>query len=312
MITDYGVKGMLGAALSSFTPLSNMLSSICYMFGSELAAGQAEKLDFIGNIPAMSRWLGKRQDAIPIAHAYQVVMEKFETSAVLPLDWLENDKTALVQQRIGQIPVRRNQLYGKLAADLINAAATAVAYDGVAYFSSSHSHGGHTIDNAIDVDVGTPAAPTPLEMANAIYRLYQTMLSFVDDRGEPCNEDISAMKITCGTSLAASAMQAIDNNTLDTGAGTVDNPLRGLRAAGVQLQLCASPRLTSTTKIQAWKANPGSAPLAIGRNGKSAKMTAKAGGSDFEHDEDAHAYGYKETVCAGYGLFTDACEATFI
>lgn len=310
-ITSHGVLGLIGAALNSSTPMSNRLASLAFMGESSLSQGQSEKLDFLGAIPAMREWLGSRQDAQPIEHNYQVLMTLFETSLQMPLAWIEDDKTGLVQQRIGQIVLRRESLYGALIASLINTNGT--CFDGQNFFSDTHSWGSSgTLDNNVTSAATTATAPTASEAATGIMAGWQTLLGMLDDRGQPVNENISKIAVCCGVSLAASHQIAITANNLDTGTGVRDNPVQGLRAAGVEVELIASPRLTDTDGIAVINRSPGAAPFAILRNPKSLKTTAKAEGSDFEHDQNAWAFGVKETVASGYGLFTDACLVTYV
>ena len=67
-ITSYGVKGMLGAALTAITPMSNKLAMLAFNFGSQLPAGSKELLDFLGAVPALKRWIGSRKPGTPLAY----------------------------------------------------------------------------------------------------------------------------------------------------------------------------------------------------------------------------------------------------
>jgi hypothetical protein len=312
-ITSHGVLGLIGAALHSSTPMSNRLAALAFLGESSLSQGQSELLDFLGAIPAMQPWLGNRQNSQPIEHNYQVLMTLFETSITLPLNWVEDDKTGLVQTRIGQISTRRDALYGSLVAALINAGPAALAFDGLPFFSNAHVWGqSGVLSNNVQSPAAAPAAPTADEAAAGIMQGWQTLLGMLDDRGEPCNEGLSILTVVCSTALAAAHQVAITANNLDTGAGTRDNPVQGLRASGIDINLIASPRITQNNGIAVINSSPGAAPFAVVRNPKSLKTTAKAEGSDFEHDQNAWAFGVKETVASGYGLFTDACRVTYV
>lgn len=303
-ITSYGVKGLLGAAMGSMTPASNNLASLAYRITSDLAAGQSELLDFIGAIPAVREWIGERKPGQLLAHDYKINMKKFEATLDFLRDWMDHDKTGLVQDRVNQLQVRLGQHVGKRVAALINAGETDTAFDGVAFFGNSHSWGeSGTIDNLIGTQSASAGDPTPQEAATAVVDMFQQMFGFLDDRGEPINEGVSAITVAVPTALGAAYRQAINQDRLDTGSGTIDNPVKGL---GVAVNLIVTPRITLSGKACAFNASPGAAPFVFAENPAARRITAKAEGSDYEHDTDRHQYGIRAITGDGYGLFTDA------
>ena len=101
-ITDYGVKAALGRALES-TPQSDKLANLAFKVQSQLPAGDGEKLDFLGMVPALREWVGARSAKKPLEHKYSVTLKKFESTVELPLDWINNDKTGLVQSQMSML-----------------------------------------------------------------------------------------------------------------------------------------------------------------------------------------------------------------
>ena len=89
-ITDYGVKAALGRALET-TPQSDKLANLAFKVQSQLPAGDGEKLDFLGMVPALREWVGARSAKKPLEHKYSVTLKKFESTVELPLDWINND-----------------------------------------------------------------------------------------------------------------------------------------------------------------------------------------------------------------------------
>lgn len=308
MITSYGVKGMIGTALQSAQPKSNSLNSLIKIIPTTLAEGESEDLSFLGAIPAFREWKAKRQVSIPIEYNWTLKNKKFETSLQVPNKWLVNDKTGLVQERISQIPVRYGQWVASLVADLINNLATYTAFDGKTMVSSTHEWGtSGVIDNTIEYAADTSTVPTPLEAATSLRDAYLAMLGFKDDQGELCNEGITSLAVVCGLTQAAPHMSAISENILDTGAGTVDNPLRGILAAGVKVSLIASARITGSDTINLINTSPMAAPFIFQEN---------PGSRDTQHlDEsfyhDRQMYGMKVVGNAGCGLFTDVIRVTY-
>jgi hypothetical protein len=311
-ITSYGVKGLIGHALGQYSPLTNRLASLAAVVASQLARGQSEILDFIGAIPAMQQLVGARQNATPIAHNYGIMLDKFESSIVLPRDWIDNDKTELVQRRVTEMALLRPLLYGQHVARLVNLGLATPAFDGANFFfAGARPFGG--FNNVINPAAAIPAAPTPLEAANAIYGAYMRMISALDDQGKPCNENITSLAIVVPTNAVGAACGiAAASTTLAIAGNLVDNPVAAIRTGGIQLEVIASPSLTIANSFALVNKSPMAAPFAIVRNPDSLKVDVKADGSDFAFDQDAHAYGIMEVMASGYGLPTDAVLATFV
>lgn len=308
-ITDYGVKAALGRALES-TPNSDLLANLAFKVQSQLPAGDGEKLDFLGMVPALREWVGARSAKKPLEHKATVVLKKFESTVQLPLDWINNDKTGLVQSQMSMLSQRYNpQWYGKRVATLINAAETGLAFDGIAFFASNHAWGDSgTIDNLLEYNASTADAPTANEAASAIVEAISAMQGFKDDRGEPVNENMSVVTIVAPTgAIGAAVTQAVKEKNLDTGTGVRTNPVLGL---GLTINVLVSARIT-VQRMFCINSSPGAVPFVFIENTGEFKKTMKGPGSDFEHDNDAWEVGIKAVGEAGYGRFTDATNTQF-
>jgi hypothetical protein len=308
-ITDYGVKAALGRALES-TPQSDKLANLAFKVQSQLPAGDGEKLDFLGMVPALREWVGARSAKKPLEHKYQVVLKKFESTVELPLDWINNDKTGLVQSQMSMLAQRYNpQWYGKRIANLLNNSETLTGFDGKAFFADDHSWGDSgTIDNKLTFAAATGTTPTSNEAASAIVAAVSAMLGFKDDRGEPINESASAITIVAPTGdIGAAVMQAVKEKNLDTGTGVRTNPVLGL---GLTIDVLVSARITAA-RMYVINSSPGAVPFVFIENTSEFKRTMKGPGSDFEHDSDAWQVGLKAVGEAGYGRFTDAISTEF-
>lgn len=306
-ITDYGVKAALGRALES-TPQSDKLANLAFKVQSQLPAGDGEKLDFLGMVPALREWIGPRSSKKPMAYNFNVTLKKFESTVQLPLDWINNDKTGLVQARMSMLSQRYSpQWYGKRVAAIINANST--AFDGKALFADDHTWGDSgTIDNNLVYNSAESNAPTADEAASAIVTAVSTMLGFKDDRGEPINEGMGKITITAPTgAIGAAVMQAVKEKNLDTGTGVRTNPVLGL---GLEIEVLVSARLTGST-MDIFNSSPGAVPFVFIENTGEFKRTMKGPGSDFEHDNDAWEVGLKAVGEAAPGRFTDAVRTTF-
>lgn len=309
-ITDYGVKAILTKALAA-TPQSDLLAALALRVSSQLPAGSAEKLDFIGHVPALQEWVDKRTSNGLTPYPYTVTLKKFEGTFQVPLDWINNDKTDGIKLRAGDLAKRYNpQWVSKRVANLINNGAATACFDGQFFFDTDHTWGkSGTLDNDITFNASDHTAPTAYEAAQAIVKAVNQFYTFKDDQGEPINEGITdvTIAVAAGTNLAAALAIAISQDNVDTGTGVVSNPIRGLQ---VKVKLVASTRITLSNAFAVINSTPGAAPFAFIENTNDFNMTMKGAGSDFEHDNDAWEYGIKAVGEAGYGLFTDAVLMT--
>lgn len=316
MITDYGVKGLIGAGLRlKPTPLSDMIDALAKNVDSEVPAGSTERLDFLGAVPALRKWVGSRQAKLIVQQFQTAVLEKFEGTVDIPLDLIRNDKTGQVSEIAGALPLRKRHWKSKLIFDLLNAGAgttLGTAFDGLAFFSGSHVWNGQAYDNDLTHAAATGTVPTANEAADAICEAINQLYSFVDDQGEPINEDISSLTIVTNPTIGNTILQAVKAQHLDTGSGVRDNPVMGWMAAnGLKINVLISPRHTDTDAMVTLNSSPNACPLVFVENLKEMMITSKAAGSDYEHDNDAWQYGIKAVGVGAYGRFTDAVLQTF-
>jgi hypothetical protein len=308
-ITDYGVKAALGRALEQ-SPNSDKLANLAFKVQSQLPSGDGEKLDFLGMVPALREWAGPRSPKKPLEYRYSITLKKFESTVQLPLDWINNDKTGLVQSQMSMLAMRYNpQWYGKRIANLLNTGATATGFDGKSFFADDHTWGDSgTVDNLLAYNAATNDAPSANEAATAIVEAVSALMGFKDDRGEPINEAMSSLTIVAPTgAIGAAVLQAVKEKNLDTGTGVRTNPVLGL---GLNIDVLVSARIT-VQRMFCVNSSPGAVPFVFIENTGEFKRTMKGPGSDFEHDNDAWEVGIKAVGEAGYGRFTDATSTQF-
>lgn len=308
-ITDYGVKAALGRKIAA-TPVSDGLAALAFRVDSELPAGSAEKLDFLGAVPALRQWVGARSPRKPLEHKFTVVLDKFEGTETLPLDWIHNDKTKQVNDRLGLLAARYNpQWVAARVAAKLNAGTSVLCFDTKAMFANDHSWGDSgTIDNLLTYNAATADTPTANEAASAIVEAVSAMQGYKDDRGEPVNENLSAITIVCPTgAIGAAVRQAVSEKNLDTGTGVRTNPVLGL---GLTINVIVSPRIT-VQRMFVLNTSPDAMPLVFVENKADHSVSMKGPGSDFEHDHDAWEIGVKAVGEAAPGRFTDMTSTEF-
>jgi phage major head subunit gpT-like protein len=317
MITDYMCRGIIAKVLTTL-PMSNGLNKLAFNIQSALPAGSDERLDFLGTIGPVREWVGKRQPQQPREFNFTIKNKKWEDTVRLPLEWLRSDKTGNVQMVVSQLGGRMIQWKSKLLADLVNNGTTGGAYvgfDGLSFFNASHVYGDASVNNIVTFTTGAgPTLVTAYEFAKALVKAYQQIIAFNDDRGEPINEDITSLTVVvpaiAGSQMAAVAMMAISLAKLDTGSGSVDNPVLGIKGNGVSIDLIPSPRLTGNNAA-VFNTSPNAVPFVFQENTGERNLTLKGAGSDYEHDQDAWEYGLRLVGNVGYGRFTDAVQIQF-
>jgi len=102
------------------------------------------------------------------------------------------------------------------------------------------------------------------------------------------------------------AIKAVRGNLLNSGTGTVDNPLKD---AEVDISVVANPRLTWTTKLAVYRTD-GRTKAFIKQNEVDVEMSAIAEGSEEEFKNNRHLYGVKTIRNVGYGYWQFATLAT--
>lgn len=308
-LSSADVKAMLHAAMAMANPAGELIDQLALTFDSDKAS---ELHKWLGGIGAMRQWVGGRK-AIGLAE-YGITINnlKYEKTIEVALDDLRRDKTGMLQNRIDQLAMSANLLDIKKVMELIDDGETGVCYDGQYFFDTDHAEGDSgTQSNDLTVDIsalpvthnGSTTAPSPAEMMHVIHTAVEQIRGFVDDHGEPVNEFASSFVVVAPQPLARAASVAVSKSMLD---GGDDNVLMG---NGFNLRLFATPRSTWTTKVAVFRTDTPNKPFII-QNELDPTPTAKAEGSDFEHDHDAHQYGIKRVSGFGYGDWKAGCLVT--
>lgn len=312
MITDYGVKGLLHEALDA-VDLDRSIVRVVRSVETSLPAGSAEKLDFLGAVPAMREWIGDRAATTPSQYSYNVLLKKYEDTVELPRDWLNNDKTGNVRAAMADMAMRYNPEWPEtLLVDLLNAAASGTTYDGVAFISGARTIGkSGTIDNDLTANL-TEAAPTAQECASAILSAYNAMVGFKDDQGKAINQRITDLTVIChaGGVAMPGLMQACSMPALVAGAASVPNPLLGIlgqAGSGIGIRCIPHPGVTIGSNLGFFVINssPRACPFVFLENKTDYAEELLGDGSDYAFRKDAWLQGIKAVGVMAYGRPTD-------
>lgn len=271
----------------------------------------SEDYKWIGQSPVMREWIGGRQSKGFTANGISIENKHFEATIDIPLKHLRRDKTGQIQVRINELATKTNSHWALLLTDLIKRGESQVCYDGSYFFDKTHKEGkSGTQANKIEFDlnlagingeVGTPDTPTEAALRAAILRAIQQIVSFKDDQGEPCNENANKFVVVVPTNLWFIAKAAL---SVPLSVGGATNPVQVL--SDLDISIAANPRLDWNNKIVVFRSD-GDTKAFIRQEEEAVQLKAKAEGSEYEFDNDAHQYGVDTWRNVGYGYWQHAC-----
>lgn len=285
-----------------------------FLVGMEFGSNQeTEKYKLIGASPALREWIGGRSVKSLRTAGIDVINKHFEASIRVAVSDLRRDKTGFINVRIGQLVQRYIQHWAKLITTLRTSGTSTACFDGQYFYSASHAWGDSgTLSNLLTsadystLNVATPAKPTALELSDVILDIVQHFFTLKDDQGEPANEDAKEFLVQVPVNMYGVLIKALSSNFLLSASAAVDNPLKG---GDFKITPSVNPRLSTTTELYVDRID-GVAKSFIQQNETDANISAKAEGSEFEHDNDAHEYGIDCWRNAGYGFWSSAIKAT--
>lgn len=309
-ITSRAVIGEFYRTLEQDTG-AGWVNALGMYFGSDQ---ESEEYAWLGDTPVMREWIGGRHAKGFRENGLTVKNKHFEATIEILVKHLRRDKSGQAMLRIAELADRANSHWASLLSTLIINAESTVCYDGQFFFDTDHSEGDSgTQSNDISVDISTlPTAvhgvvtlPSVAEFQQAVLQGIISIAGFKDDQGEPMNELASQFAVMVPPSLAFAA-----NNALAVPAGTdleQQNPLGGFTVTPV-----TNTRLSAWTDKFAVFRTDGRVKPFIRQEEDGVNLKAKAEGSEFEFDNDAHQYGIDSWREAAYGYWQQACLVTMI
>ena len=274
-----------------------------------------EDYRWLGMSPAMREWVGGRMAKGLRDSGYTLQNKAFESTLEISVDDMRRDKTGQIMVRIAEHVDRANAHWARLLSSLIIAGESTACYDGQLYFDTDHAEGASgDQSNDISVDIsalpvpatahGSTTAPAPEELMHAILEGAQKILGFLDDQGEPMNENARQFLVMVPTSFWKSAITAVGAPTLAQGATNIITTADGF---GFQVQV--NPRLSWTTKLAVFRTDGNIKPF-IRQEEVPVQVSAVAEGSELEFERRVHRYGLYASGNVGYGYWQQSCLVT--
>lgn len=268
---------------------------------------ESETYKWLGQSPAMREWIGGRQAKGLRENGITVTNKLYESTLEIPKKWMDRDKTGQIMVRVNEQAERANAHWASLLSALIIAGESTVCYDGQYFFDTDHAKGDSgTQSNDISVDITTTTAPTVAEMQTSILTATQKILGFLDDQGEPMNENAQEFLVMVPVPYLSAAAGALGQTVISSSSNTIQ-ALGSL--GGFRYKLAVNPRLTWTTKWALFRTD-GSASAFIRQTEDPVVMAAIAEGSELEFEKNVHRYGISASRNVGYGYWQKGCLVT--
>ncbi len=287
------------------------VDKISNLFGSDQAS---ETYNFLGMPPALREWVGGRQIKSLNANGLTLTNVHYEAGIEIRVKDARRDKTPQINARLAELVERQQSHWATLVSALINAGEATAGYDTKNFFATDHIEGLNSTSqsNTISVDIsaipsesvstaGTTTNPTVGEMQGAINQCVAAMIAFVDDQGEPMNQNASEFIVMVNPGLWPATVSA--TNLITTGAMVQNvnpNTLPGMTVTPVM-----NTRITATDAIYLFRTDSAIKPF-IRQTEMESQLKAKAEGSEFEFDNDAWQFGIDSWRTAGFGIWQHA------
>jgi phage major head subunit gpT-like protein len=271
-----------------------------------------EEYYWLGMVPAMREWIGGRQAKGLKEQGIQIKNRHFEGTLEFLVKHMRRDKSGQIKVRIQELAKRANTHWASLLSQLILLGESQLCYDGQYFFDSDHKEGDSgTQSNLVSVDIsslpasthGEPANPSVEEMQLAIARAVAQIVSFRDNAGEPMNEDATQFLVMTPISLMNTALNAVATPSQVAASQTA---LEGLKQ-NFSISVTGNARLSAwSDKFTVFRTDSFIKSF-IRQEETGAIMKAKAEGSEYEFDNDAHQYGVDSWRNVGYGYWQNSC-----
>lgn len=280
-------------------------------FGSDQ---DSEEYAWLGATPVMREWIGGRHAKGFRESGLTVKNKHFEATLEILVKHMRRDKSGQAMVRIGELADRANSHWASLLSALIINAESTVCYDGQFFFDTNHSEGDSgTQDNDIQVTIAAlptdvhgaaATAPSVGEMQQSILNGITQIAGFKDDQGEPLNELARQFVVMVPMSLFIVASKSI---AVPRGTDLAEQNV----PSDFSVSVVPNTRLTWTDQFAVFRSDGRVKPF-IRQEEDGINLKAKAEGSEFEFDNDAHQYGIDSWREVAYGYWQHACLVKMI
>jgi phage major head subunit gpT-like protein len=272
---------------------------------------ESETYRWLGMTPAMREWIGGRQAKGFNVNGLTIANKLFEATLEVLLDDMRRDKTGQIMARVRELATRANAHWAKLLTAILILGPTSICYDGAYFFDTLHitdSGPAGAQSNKLSPTMAG-ALPTAGEMETAILTAVEQIISFVDDQGEPSNENAREFLVMVPPQLFQPAAAALKNPIIIDGGTSRTNTI--VNVGGYGFDLAVNARLiVNPLAFYLFRKDAPTRSL-IRQEEVPITVDAIAEGSELEFKERKHQYGVTAIRNVGYGYWQRAILNTF-
>lgn len=309
-MSDLGSRGIIGEFYNVLEQDLGM-SWVAQVSTSFDSNQESETYRWLGMTPQMREWIGGRQAKGFNINGVTIANKTYEATLEILLDDMRRDKTGQIMARVRELATRANSHWAKLLSALLIAGPTTLCYDGAYFFDTLHivdSGPAGAQSNKI-----TPAMagsiPTAGEMETAVLEAVQQMAGYVDDQGEPMNENARTFLVLVGPQLFKTAAAALKNPIIIDDGTSRTNTIVNVGGYGFDLEVNA--RLLGVGNTFYTFLTDNRTKAFIRQEEVPITIDAVAEGSELEFNERKHRYGVTALRNVGYGYWQRAVQSTF-
>lgn len=318
-LSSRAVKGLMAAELAA-APVPPWVLQASMFSTSDQAM---ETYRMLTRHPGYSKWTGKRKAIPPNERGVTVYNDLFEATFGVSLTDLRRDKTDQLRAYIaGMLGGSGDHWASMLVTLMLNGETTVSTYgtwatlDELDFFIRSADgtkHAGSQY-NVVEIS-GFSSRITTAQAMDGVAQALELMAGFHDGNGNPVNNGMSGIAIVVPPSCLGGVAAALDIDMIQGTGGPVQNVATSLsKALGVQVTLASEARLgvqsgwgTGSTRRAVMIRTDDPIKGFLRQEELAPTISAKAEGSDYEHDYHAHEYGVAANRGAGYGRWENAC-----
>jgi len=258
--------------------------------------GRDEEYGWLGQSPSMQEWVDERQLKSLNDFDYSLTNKDYEATLSVNKNDLEDDRLGNVKIRIQDLAVRAKQHPRKLFFDALIAGTTALCYDGLAFFSASHTEGDSGTQSNLLTGTGITLALLKADMIAA----EAAMRGYLDDTGEPMDETPPKLGVVCPLGMTSLFEELNTSVQISNSSNTMKGKLSAIVSSG---------RLTDGNDWYLVNMNEGIKPF-IRQVRQKAEFSALEGESDNGFMRKNFAYGVDSREVFGYGLWQKCVKTT--
>lgn len=288
-------KGLKAAFIKAFNNSEDPADVMPFIMETS-SDGADEEYGWLGQAPSLTEWVDERKLKGLNSFEYRIPNKDYEGTISVSRNAIKDDRLGAVQVRINDLARKARIHPRKLFFETIVAGEVELCYDGLPFFSASHTEGESGTQSNLYTGTGVTLAQLKADIDGAEAR----MLGFKDDTGEPWNEGEVQLGIVCHPNLKR-AFEELNTLTM------INNTENGMK--GRIKQITYSSRLTDTNDWYISDITPGLKPI-VKQKRQDAEFNSLEGDSDAGFMRKVYHYGIDYRVGFGYGLWQKMIKVT--